>query len=319
MTNPILPTTNPSSSRFVQPPPTYHLAQGWERETDECAGIPEDEAAKWHCCRCRRGQRIFVSNDAEHIIGALSCSACPHKPCNDCTLSGIVKLFVPLEEPTLVPVSEVNNEVWFGTVCGHCGLSWRAKELGRQSKGLKKMPNLGHLHRSLLSSGTLRKVRSRLFPGSKSGLTPPNPGKQAKFAAVRLTGYECTCRHWIDEASLCFQVFGKPTQRKPGDNEEDTTVASSATSDLQAMGHHEETIVMSRGIRHANPLRSNPVTGPEALDANALALSMGLSEDTIVTQRGIRHASPLQTQSNPDTDPEALDAKALALSIGLPE
>ncbi|PVI03797.1 hypothetical protein DM02DRAFT_611919 [Periconia macrospinosa] len=268
-----LPSTPTSSPRMpaCQPPPTFYIKPSPSGSTCTDSGgedddVPEDERAKWHCCHCSRGQPIYIFN-GEHIIGALTCD-CPHKPCEECTVSGIVRPFEPMEEPAIVPVSAENNEIWFGIVCPCCGLSWRAKELRRHSKYLAKMPSFSmaqHHQKRLAGSssegGKLRRVRSSLAlgGGNKRIFTPPEKGKQVEFAAVNFSGFECTCGRAIDDTALRFQVTGPPTQRSQVRSGKKARKSwFSTTPELKARGHGMAELTIGT-VRHANPLHSSPV------------------------------------------------------------
>lgn len=274
-----LPSTAPSGPPACQPAPSYLYKPNAE-STDGMASddsdteTPEDERAKWHCCNCFHRRDIHIFNK-DHIIGALAC-VCPHKPCETCGLSGIVKPFEPIEEPAIVPVSPENNEIWFGVVCPCCGLSWRAKELRRHSKLLKKMPSFSmaqHHQKRLLGpadGGKLRRVRSTLTLTNKRNITPPGPVKQAEFAAVSFGGFECTCGHAINDAAMRFQVTGPPTKRVQVSSGPKARKSWWTTRpELKNLGHGKPQLEI-QGTKHANPLRSCPIKPEEVLEERRL-------------------------------------------------
>jgi hypothetical protein len=253
--------------RFGQPPPTFHLARATTSSNlvVEYDNLPEDQRAKWHCCQCGHGNRI-TANVGNHIIGALAC-ACPHKPCATCTVSGIVKPFLPMEEPAMVPVSEANGKVWFGSVCSACGLSWRAKVV--------VAPSLAQIHQARLAPAHRlgRKIRST-FNLRKHNLAPSTPAQQADKAAVRFGGFDCTCGRKVDLGGLCFQVTGKPTERGNGEDDAEPKPWFTTTPELQLKGHGTPTLKLAGGPR-PNPLRSAPVSSEEAVEAKTLAILHG--------------------------------------------
>jgi hypothetical protein len=238
-------------------------------------GTEADESS-WKCCQCGKSTPIGI-RPGEHPLGALACE-CPHKPCGSCKTSGLVKMFLPMEEPAIVPVAEVKKNIPFGVICSCCGLSWRAKETGRYKKTLRKMPSLGlsvaqmHQNRRAPLNLGLRKSQSTMVLGNKRIITPPGQslGKQAEYAKVKFSEIECTCGIVIDlSAALCFQVVeaqvdghGKEQKASKERKEvhfEEKKVGWSTTPALQAQGHSRP-MIRIRGIDHPNPLRSNPVT-----------------------------------------------------------
>jgi hypothetical protein len=89
---------------------------------------------KWRCCKCQRGHEIFTFAQGQHPVSVLSC-ACTHRSCSKCILEGLVKQFVPMSEPEVVPLSEDRNKtIRFGVFCEGCGLSWRAEKVQDEVK-----------------------------------------------------------------------------------------------------------------------------------------------------------------------------------------
>jgi hypothetical protein len=89
---------------------------------------------KWRCCKCKRGHEIFSFAQGQHPVSVLSC-VCTHRSCSKCTLEGLVKQFVSMSEPEVVPLSEDRNKtIRFGVFCEGCGLSWRAEKVQDEVK-----------------------------------------------------------------------------------------------------------------------------------------------------------------------------------------
>ena len=237
-----------------------------------------EEESEWRCCKCGTSTPIHV-RAGNHPLGALACE-CPHKACSSCKTTGLVRPFLPMEEPCMVPISEENKGIRFGVLCPCCGLSWRAKEIGRYKKTLRKMPSLGQsmaqMNQKRFAPGNLmglRKSKSTLVLGNKRNITPPGQamGKQAEYATVKFSDVACTCGVMIDLASaLCFQIVGPQVNehvKQSSDlgkekRKEKKEVGWSTTPELQAMGHGEP-IVRVRGVARPNPLRSCPVTADD--------------------------------------------------------
>jgi hypothetical protein len=236
-------------------------------------GSNTGEDSHWHCCKCGTSTQIYV-RAGDHPLGALACE-CPHKPCGSCKTTGLVKTFLPMEEPCMIPVSEVHKDIRFGVLCSCCGLSWRAKEIGRYKKTLRKMPSLGlsmaQIYQKRLSPASigLRKSKSTLVLGNKRIITPPGHtrGKQAEYATVKFSDVGCTCGSVIDLTSaLCFQIVGpqmvEHEKRPVGLSEHKKQIGWSTTPELEELGHGEP-IIRIKGVAHPNPLRSCPVTGED--------------------------------------------------------
>ncbi|KAF2440864.1 hypothetical protein P171DRAFT_434611 [Karstenula rhodostoma CBS 690.94] len=244
----------------------------------------DDATATWTCCACGTRNNAYI-HAGPHPLGALACD-CPHKPCAACTTAGQVKPFQPMDEPAMVPCGDVSSgsdggpekakekeELRFGIVCPECGLSWRARELGKRwSKTLRKMPSVS-FSRSvhLAPEHRLRKSRSTLVLGNKRIITPPgNAGpKQAEYAAVRFSGVNCTCGTTVTlKSALCFQIVGVQVEvREQVDGREKTfgglgwegsAVGWSTTPELKEKGHGTPTLKLLGG-EHPNPLRISPV------------------------------------------------------------
>lgn len=255
----------PQSVLGELPLPTLRIQRASGDIDGPVHGLPSPTSdSMWHCCQCRLGTEVFI-HPGQHPIGALACE-CPHKPCGNCSISGEVKPFLPIDdepEPTVVPASEYGNEIPFGIICPCCGLSWRARETGRYKKSLRKMPSVSlaqhHQNRLAPEKGRLRKSRSSnsITLGSKRIITPPGIGKQAEYATIKFGGFECTCGKALDLSALCFQIV--PADQQQVEVAAEATEKWSTTPELQAMGHDQPTIKI-RGVSHPNPLRSCPVT-----------------------------------------------------------
>ncbi|KAF1948299.1 hypothetical protein CC80DRAFT_498321 [Byssothecium circinans] len=263
-----------------QPPLTIGLRRGWQDDDSE-DDQPEEERAKWHCCKCGGHNRIWLIQHNAFPLGQLMCR-CSHRGCQGCTFSGTVKPFVPMDDQAIIPVSEENGQVWFGSVCGYCGMANRAPVIKRHSKVLRKIPSMASLHNARLAvidggCGTLRKVRSTILPKSKRNFTPPDPSKQSPMAAVKFSGYECICTHLITLDCLTFQVTGKETKRVPGRPKTPPPPPKFfTTEELKARGHLEPIITTEKGgKKHWNPLRSNALEAGEIVAAKTLGILNG--------------------------------------------
>ncbi|KAF2242518.1 hypothetical protein BU26DRAFT_570602 [Trematosphaeria pertusa] len=258
--------------------PTLHIQRPSDESDNIQEHVPLTIAGDWHCCKCQLPTPIYL-RAGPHPLGALACE-CPHKPCGNCTLtSDLVKQFLPIDEaePAVIPASPTGQEVPFGSVCTACGLSWRAREISRHKKSLRKMPSLSLAQRTrnrlAPEGGRLRKTQSSHVLGNKRIITPPGVGKQAEFAAVEFTGRECTCGWVMDLGALCFQIVEPRVGEEKEEQKEELKEALeeeqeeeprnaavwSTTPELEAMGHGHRTLVV-RGVEHPNPLRSCPVT-----------------------------------------------------------
>lgn len=272
--------------------------------------------ATWTCCACGTGNPVTI-HPGPHPLGALACD-CPHKPCAACTITGQVKPFLPMDEPAMVPCGATSHapapggpqkekdkdkdkakqELRFSIICPSCGLSWRARELGKRwSKTLRKMPSvsLHHARASHLApEHRLRKSRSTLVLGNKRIITPPGSAgeRQAEYAAVRFSGVNCTCGTTVVlKAALCFQIVAvevevggweRMWEREMGGGRDDvdgkektvwgqwaregSLVGWTTTPELEEKGHGTPTLKLLGG-EHPNPLRSSPVVDRLARDS----------------------------------------------------
>ncbi|OAG00683.1 uncharacterized protein CC84DRAFT_321829 [Paraphaeosphaeria sporulosa] len=312
---PLTPTFSPDRPTFLSnglpvSPSTSHVPEITLQRASGCLCDPftDMDAAPttWTCCACGTQNRVSI-HSGPHPLGELACD-CAHKPCVACSIAGTVKPFLPMDEPAMVPCSYMSTstsnpasssepgkanekeELRFGILCPACGLSWRARELGKRwSKTLRKMPSVSLQARRLAPEHRLRKSRSTLVLGTKRVITPPGiaSDKQAEYAAVRFSGVPCTCGTTIRlRAALCFQIVvlegGEQIRvdekemvvdgRMEMDGGEKTVmwegslVAWTTTPELQEKGHGTPTLRLLEG-EHPNPLRSSPVVDKMARDS----------------------------------------------------
>ncbi|KAL1595944.1 hypothetical protein SLS60_009634 [Paraconiothyrium brasiliense] len=203
-----------------------------------------------------------------------------------------------MNEPAMVPCSDAasaaeGTELRFGIVCPACGLSWRARELGKRfSKTLRKMPSVS-LNRAVHLApveGRLRKSRSTLVLGNKRIVTPPGAAlpKQAEYVAVKFSGVNCTCGAVINvESAFCFQIVGEQGSERERRQKEfwglwvqkGDSVGWTTTSELKEKGHGTPMLRLGKvepenedegvtwKVEHPNPLRSAPVVDKMARDS----------------------------------------------------
>lgn len=232
-----------------------------------------ESIGQWRCCKCNHAQDLYHHDKGEHLVSILNC-ICPHRSCENCHLTGYIKLYKPVQEP--IPVQLDDSKVKFGVFCGTCGLSWRAQTvkngvLDKISAVPKEMVKLG-----VKGSRSMHNLRD----GESGGLTKSihnlralsnemekEHGKQANSVMVYFSGITCTCGNVLDANSLCFQIVEAATTVKKEEVEQEHVVVKkdptfTATSEDRAKGIGKSTLtldVRGRGrIRHANPLMSNP-------------------------------------------------------------
>jgi hypothetical protein len=240
-----------------------------------------DSIGTWRCCKCDQKQELYQHDQGQHIVSALNC-ACPHKSCENCTLTGNIKLYQPVQEPIPVQLSDdEHKQVKFGVFCSNCGLSWRAqivkdtvlqkisavpKDLAKRTahpldmlRESKSMSNLRGDHGFKTSSVPTKS--STLNLRQLSSEMAKEHGKQANSVMVKFSGIQCTCGRTVDASSLCFQIV-EPSKKEVTAPETIVVEPSfTATSEDQARGIGKSTLALKgRRIRHANPLMSNPVT-----------------------------------------------------------
>ncbi|CAG5175785.1 uncharacterized protein ALTATR162_LOCUS10544 [Alternaria atra] len=249
---------------------------------------------KWRCCKCHRGYEIYSFAKGQHPVSVLSCE-CTHRSCSKCTLEGLVKHFVPMSEPELIPLSEDKDKVIrFGVFCEGCGLSWRAEKvqdevkkkpayksaLLRVSAVPRRLTMRGGVHplerlrlsRSMnnLHDDTERQPSAVSIASSRSVLSlrslssdmKRGHGEQAESVSVKFTGIKCTCGMTTETSSLCFQTVDPPKDFRKVQFAKQVVARNVArfgsTPEDRARGHGTPTLTL-KGSRHPNPLRSNPV------------------------------------------------------------
>jgi hypothetical protein len=255
-------------------------------------------SGKWRCCKCKRGHEVYTFAQGQHPVSAVSCD-CTHRSCSKCTLEGLVKRYAPMSEPEVVPLSEDRtNAIRFGVFCDGCGISWRAEEVKDQGKDKTTMKStlqrISGIPRRLTKRGhgphPLERVRAsqsmnNLLPpprkdastavlkgASKSTLDlralsnemEKEHGEQAKLVTVKFVGIQCTCGMITDDTtSLCFQIVDPPkdfhTTQFAKQMAERNVAGFGSTPEDKAKGHGTPKLTLKNGVRHPNPLMSNPV------------------------------------------------------------
>ncbi|KAI0588551.1 hypothetical protein Alg130_03326 [Pyrenophora tritici-repentis] len=273
----------------LPPVPTIKFTDN-EKEPKE-SGEP---CGKWRCCKCNRAQELVSYTKGEHPVSVLEC-ACVHRSCTKCTLEGLIKAFVPMSEPEVVTLSEdVNKSIRFGVFCDGCGLSWRAREVHDDAstkaavksallrvsalprrlnkrgphalERLRPSQSMSNLHAQPRATAPLTVSKSVLNLRALSSEMEKEYGKQAEMVSVKFTGIKCDCGMVTDASSLCFQIVDPPKDfykaqfSKLMAERKVTPPSFGTTPEDQARGHGAPTLTLKGGrVRHANPLRSNPV------------------------------------------------------------
>jgi hypothetical protein len=231
---------------------------------------------QWHCCKCDNVQDLYKHDQGDHLVSVLNC-VCPHRSCDNCTLTGDIKLYKPVQEPIPVQLSDdEQKQVLFGVFCGNCGLSWRARVIKNSvidkiSAVPKDLAKFGAAPLDKLRSRSTHNLRGESSSASKSTLNlralsnemEKEHGKQANYVLVRFSGIYCSCGNTVDTSSLCCQIVeGKKeaAQQQEVGREEPTFTA---TPEDRAKGIGKSTLTLQgnggRRVRVANPLMSNPV------------------------------------------------------------
>jgi hypothetical protein len=205
-------------------------------------------------------------------------------------LSGNIKAYKPPHEPFPVQLDDKHKRILFGVVCGDCGSSWQAQSVGYLQNSVRE--KIAAVPKTLAKHGQhpLEKLRSSRSMSNLFGEPAPKApsinvnkstlnlralseemekehGKQANSVMVKFSGIECTCGCILDSSALCFQIIDQPVREvveAPAVVSKQATF--SATPEDKAQGIETPTITLHpRGvrIRHANPLRSAPVTEEE--------------------------------------------------------
>lgn len=258
--------------------------------------VPKSDS-KWRCCKCHRGHEIHSFAQGQHPVSVLSCE-CTHRSCSKCKLEGLVKQFVPMSEPELIPLSEDDSKaIRFGVFCEGCGLSWRAEkaqdkvkkttmyksallrvaaiprrlairggahplERLRPSRSMNNLNDHAEREPSDVSIASSRSVTSLLSFRSLSREMKKEYGEQAESVFVKFTRIKCTCGMITEASSLCFQIVDPPKDFREVQCAKQVVARNVAgfgsTSEDRARGHGTPTLTL-KGGRHPNPLRSNPV------------------------------------------------------------
>jgi hypothetical protein len=209
-------------------------------------------------------------------------------------LEGLVRQFVPMNEPEVVPLSEDRTKaIRFGVFCDGCGLSWRAEVVRDQEKTKRLMKSAfqriyavprhikkrsPHPLERIRTSRSMNSLNSLALPRSDMPLTASKSalglralsnemekehGEQAKLVSVRFTGIKCSCSMATDATSLCFQVVDPPkdfhTVQFAKQMAERNVAGFGSTLADKERGHGTPTLTVKNGVRHPNPLMSNPV------------------------------------------------------------
>lgn len=264
--------------------------------SSETSSVEEEKRAsspigKWRCCTCHRGHDVYSCSHSQHPVGALDC-VCAHRSCSKCTLGGLLKQFVPMSEPEVVPLpDDTSKAVRFGVFCDGCGVAWRAQEVHEDMKKKAAMKSAllrvtaipKRLNREVSLKKDLRASRSMdnllvpSFPSaikttSKSALNlralahemEKEHGEQADMVCVRFTGIKCSCGMVTDATSLCFQIVDPPRDfyrvQFAKQMAERRVAGFGSTAEDKARGHGTPTLVLRGDRRHPNPLMSSPVS-----------------------------------------------------------
>ncbi|USP79908.1 hypothetical protein yc1106_07182 [Curvularia clavata] len=237
----------------------------------------------WRCCTCNREHDVYSFSQGRHPVSTLQC-VCTHRSCYKCALEGLLKPFVPICEPEVVPLSDDGNkEVRFGVICDGCGRSWRAQKAPEETH--KKAAMKSALLRvtaipkrlqkgkknDLRASRSMDNLRAPLLTASKSTLNlrilanemTKEHGEQADMVSVRFSGIKCSCGMVTDSGSLCFQIVDPPRdfyrvqfiKQMAGRR----VSGFGTTPEDQAKGHGTPSLVLKGGCTHPNPLMSSPV------------------------------------------------------------
>jgi hypothetical protein len=253
---------------------------GNDTATSTLHGDHEQEPiGQWRCCKCKRGQDLYLNNQGQHLVSILNC-VCPHRSCENCTLTGLIKPYQPVQEPIPVPLSSDKHKlVRFGMFCGSCGLSWRAQLVkGSMLQHISAMP------KNLAKCGSEKMRRSKSMNNLLGTVSTPKApvrdatvlnlralsnemekqhGKQAGVVMVTFSGIQCTCGRALDTSALCFQVAEPPDEPVMTDEVVADTSRFTATPSDLGKGIGTSTItfrIKGKTFSHLNPLMSNPVT-----------------------------------------------------------
>jgi len=253
-----------------------------------------EPCGKWRCCKCLRGQDLISYTKGEHPISVLECE-CVHRSCARCTLEGLIKQFVPMSEPEVVPLSEDSDKIIrFGVFCDGCGVSWRAREVHDDMKTkatvksallrvsaiprqltkrgahplecLRHSQSMSNLHAQPRPTAPLTASKSALNLRALSYEMEKEYGQQAEMVTVKFAGIKCECGMVTDASSLCFQIVDPPKDfykaqfAKQMVERKVAPPSFGTTPEDQARGHGTPTLTLKGGrVRHPNPLRSNPI------------------------------------------------------------
>jgi hypothetical protein len=202
-----------------------------------------------------------------------------------------------MSEPEVVPLSEnMTKVIRFGVFCDGCGLSWRAEKVKDDAKDkttvkyalqrISAMPRRltkrgAHPLARLRSSQSMTNLLASSRPdapmaGSKSVLNlralsdemEKEHGEQAELVSVKFTGIKCSCGMTTDATSLCFQVVDAPkdfrqvqlAKQMAGRN----AAGFGSSPEDEARGHGTPILTL-KGVRHANPLMSSPITWDDGI------------------------------------------------------
>jgi hypothetical protein len=112
------------------------------------------------------------------------------------------------------------------------------------------------------SAVSIASSKSVLSLRSLSSEIEKEHGDQAESVAVKFTGIKCTCGMTTEASSLCFQIVDPPKDFREVQFAKQVVarnmVGFGSTPEDRAKGHGTPTLTL-KGIRHPNPLRSNPI------------------------------------------------------------
>lgn len=203
---------------------------------------------------------IQLSDATKRILFGVFCSDCGTS-WKARTVSDIVGSQTMRQKVSAVPKSLVQHG---------------AHPLGKL-RASRSMANL--LGSSASTSPSLKAYKSTYNLRALSNEMEKQHGTQADTVLVEFSGINCTCGRTLDSSDLCFQIVEQPENNhvdelacqcgpEPGVVSEEPEVTSkqpvsTATPEDIAKGHDTPMLmftVQGNAIRHASPLRSNPVT-----------------------------------------------------------
>ncbi|KAF2033771.1 hypothetical protein EK21DRAFT_57853 [Setomelanomma holmii] len=255
------------------------------KSANKAPKLATEHLGNWRCCKCNNGCELYSHDDSENLVGTLTC-VCPHRSCDNCTLTGRLKPYKPVEEPIPVQLPASSpKQVQFGVFCSACGLSWRAQTVkdtvrqkvsavpktlakagGQPLEKLRQSKSLANLLGEPNNKPSVSRMKSNANLRAKSDEMEKEHGKQVKGVMVYFSGFACTCGHILDAADLCFQIADQEegTARTPELLYPEASFTASTQDRIKGIGNAVFKIQRDgKTIRHPNPLCGNPVTAED--------------------------------------------------------